>query len=491
MAIYRYKQGSLLNEVRIITNDSGGRRAYLFARTDATAEQLQQVKSHLSSLGWKTVPVVHEGRAALEVRGFKEVDVMEDALRANGWVTEPPSIEAQDNDQRTTKEKIGNATLKMAGLSYNIGDAAYLWYTVRKYRDEHKTADKAGRFFNGLDIAGGIGYALGSLALTRYGSRDQSQNTIHTASKKVQTYLRRDGVQVQEDSSLHDAVQEKPLSFFGKISHTMAKYPSETLNSIYVFVGAVLSSAAIYRTFRAHNMGDMVARREEAWDVGLGAVTAASALTGLLVKEKKIEEEDRRQGVGKVLDFIQEKPLRATGFGYMVATLFHAKSTRMKYLSGDPTVRKTIVGRGIFVGANIVSEILMALSSKGHGTGVKPDESVDSTVIAATAETIARQDPAKRDAMVHQVAGYLAAPDVLGGSAEAHAAELTEQLHALDNNPWAKKTAGVPIAQALPVTTKNVTSAPVEQLQSPGTKITAGRHAAMLTAAPEHQATIH
>ncbi len=464
MAIYHYKPGSLIDEVQILTNDSGGRRAYLFARPDATAEQLEQVKVRIASLGWKAVPYLYEGRPALEVRGFKKAEVMEGALRANGWVHEPASVESHESDKRSTKEKFENATLKATGVAYNVGDVAFMTYAIKE-RNYYHRALAAVDSIGGLDavakgikkaefkdnikgarwkILAGVGYALGGIVLSAFGSRDQSQNVIKATSKKVQQFARKEGLEnADETSSVGQITQKRELSTLGKVRAFVARYPSETLNGIYTGVGLLLMAASIkhrnapqksYETLK----GFKERRADEAWDIGLGVVTATSAMAGLLIKEKKPEEgEEKRGGIGGVIDWIREKPLRATGFGFMLATAFHAKGTWNKLQKKDPLVTDTVKGRAVFVGANVIAEILMTLSSKGHGSGVKPDESVDHTVIAATADLIARQPLEKRDEMVHQFAGYIASPDVLGGQADEHAAAIRVQIDGLKNNPWA------------------------------------------------------
>lgn len=488
MGIYHYKDGSLIDEVQILSNDSGGLRAYLHARDDATTEQLAQVKTRLNTMGWKTVPVLHEGKPMLEVRGFKKREHAEAEFVNNGWVVPPPSVQETDNDRRSTQEKISNGTLKLAGVSYLVGDAAFMVYARSKYNHPSQM-DRTSRFFNKMDIGAGLGYALGSLSLLFFGSRDQSQNTIETASRKVIHYAQKEKIAVDDDTPLDQAAYTE-RSFVGKIRYVLAKYPSETLNSIYIGVGALLGTAAAYRAVKSHQANDIKHFKDELWDVGLGAVTAASALAGLAIKEKKPEEgKEKPTGVlGKSWAWVQEKPLRATGLGFMAATVLHAKGTYNKWKDHDPLTRKNAIPRGIFVGTNLLSEVLLMLSSKGHGTGVKPDDSIDTTVIAATADLIARQPADKREALVDQFAGYLASYDVLGGHAADHAAQLRHQLQGRDRNPWAREATNAGVSTQLP----QVQPAPESPsiAQQPGTKINAAQHASMLSA-PTQSVAIH
>lgn len=345
-------------------------------------------------------------------------------------------------------------------------------------KTEHHGTDK-------IDITAGIGYAVGSAALALYGSRDQSQNTIQTASKKVDRYMRQQALEAKEGDTLHAYVQEPSRSFWGKVNHLLAKYPSEVLNSVYVFVGAALIVVGLKNVKLAKTTKEFAT---EIVETGLGVTTASSALLGLVVKEKKpIEGEEKRTGFGGVVDWVQEKPLRATGYGFMLATAFHGVGTVVKRVQGDAIIKKTIWGRGVFVLANIFSEILLTFSSKGHGSGVKPDSSIDATVVAAVADTIAKQPADAQQPLINNLAGYLASSDVLGGKAEDHAVVLQKQVEALRKNPWSGHfNASAQAPQAAVVNVPN--HEPAKTL--PGTKIEGAKHAALMQA-PAQQAVIH
>lgn len=457
MAIYHFQSGSLLDEIRIVTNETGGTRAYVHARTDVSQHDLVLAQASLHQQGWKTVPVLFDGKPMLEVRGFKQPVKLLQWANTGKWVNGEVAVTPLDGDVRTNKEKWQNATLQAAGGVYLVGDASYIFYSLGPLIENWGKLSKTERGFDILDVVAGVGYMAGSAVLTKYGSRDQSQNTIQSAMQKICRYARKEGHELPDDLAATQILKEPERSAWGKLSHTFAKYPSETLNSIYVFVGSCLSAVAFYRGTRTVDPGlpadaytKAVAKRNSfRSDVGLGLVTAASALAGLTIKEQKpIEGEPKRKGLGRIIDWIQEKPLRATGYGFMIATGFHALGT---YQQWDNKAQKKpyLIGRAIFIVANIVSEFLLTLSSKGHGTGVKPDSSVDESVIAATAGLILRQPVASREAMIDQLAGYIASPEVLGGKADDIATALRKQIAGLEKNPW-------------------IRSAIVEQVAAPG-----------------------
>lgn len=420
-------------------------RAYLFAADDAPSDVLRAKKQQIRALGWKCVPIVHEGKPALEVRGFKNADELTVALHRLGITGAVAGVTADEGDKRSRKDKLSNATLKLAGFSYLIGDGSYIWYRGAPLIKDWKHLAKGfggPRFFGIVDVVAGLGYMLGSLSLARYGSRDQSINTITAATQKIERFSRKEGLEISPETSLAYTNEIPDRTIWGNVDHFIGKYPSEVFNSIYVGVGACITAAALYHGTRpiANNLvgeelRNAIANRHSARiDVGLGMVTASSALTGLLLKETKpLPGDEKRSGVGGVIDWIREKPLRATGIGYMIATGVHAVSTLQ---SKEPA--KFLIGRWIFIVTNIFSEIMLALSSKGHGAGVKPDDSVDKSVIGATAELILRQPLEKREALIENMAGYMASREVLGVKAEKIAAELRSHINLLDNNPWTK-----------------------------------------------------
>jgi hypothetical protein len=456
VAKFLYSAGAAIDEIQFVANETGGVRAYVHASNTATPEDLIAAKQFFQANNWKTVATTVDNRPVLEVRGFDRASTLNKALMDHQLVGGLESVvkSVTEHQQMSFWRK---ASLRIAGLSYNIGDVGYMTYAFKKYAMEknahapHEPGQGTQNFFNVMDIVAGVGYAVGSLALTRYGHGDRSHVMIQSTSKNIKDYLTDSGVEVPKDSELAVNAREKKGGFFTRIDNFCKKYPSETFNGIYIFVGIFLGAAAFFRAVRCHTLagvkeasGDMIAAakhmkdaKEEALDVGLGAMTFASAMTGLVVKEKKIEPDERRHGLGRILDWIQEKPLRATGLGYAISTGFHAASTYKKYTGGDAIAKNTIIGRGVFVGSNVLSEFLLFFSSKGHGDGVKPDKSVDDSVYAATADLILRQPESKRVQLTSNVAGYLASSDVLGADIAVAQTKLEEHIAKLAKNPWA------------------------------------------------------
>ena len=442
MSIYRFPSPSLIDEVTFVTNAAGGVRAYLHARDGADPQMLANIQKQFLWAGLRAVPLQQDGKAVLEVRGFKYPERLLPNLATQGAITGTPTISEQPGDTPTKEERRKNLTLKATGLIYNIGDLAYLTYAIKEHlinrNDANLSLQNRKELYSSdvYNIVGGVGYATGSTFLSVYGSKDQSKYQIRDALSKIREYLARDGIKTGDTPAAEAYFQPDQRSLGTRLNDTFSRYPSETLNSVYVGVGGAITTSSLKRVKALKAEGKPIT--SDMMDIGLGVNTALAGLVGVLVKEKKpLPGDEPKHGLARAWQWIQEKPLRATGIGYFISTMWHAAATVQKYREGDTKVRQTAIFRGIFVAANILSEALLFVSSKGHGVGVK-NKDVDSTVIAATAELIANQPPERREQLIDQLSGYMASADVLGSKADDVAAELRAQLKAREHSPWTR-----------------------------------------------------
>lgn len=494
MPVYRYSPNSQIDEIEIIPNSRGEPRAYLHAGACTTAEQLAAIRQFLNTQGYKSVPMDRDGRPYLEVRAFGKSAAFLQQLGAQGMLEGAQPAVLMPYDTRSFRDKAGDTTLKMAGWAYNISDIAYMWYSLRGLHHAHKAFKAAPpglaaeelKALKGtvnaekMNVGAGVGYAMGGVVLTSFGGKDQSSKEIRVASEKVKRFLHKDGMRIDDDTGIAQATEERPMGPIERIKNTLGHYPSEALNLVYTGVGALLALSSIKKVGILRAQGHKAS--EDIVDIGLGAMTLSSAMAGLLIKEKKpVEGEPKRTGLAGVWDWIQEKPLRATGYGFMVSTGFHAWSTFWKYRKepAGSEMRKTIGGRAVFVLGNIAAEILMVLSSKGHGEGVQTDKSVADTIIANAAQIIARQQPAGQSAAIEQLAGYMSSSEMMGGKSEAIAAKLREQVSSQQRNPWAAK-----LPTVAPANTNLPLAANVNE--KPSTKVASRSYEAALAHEASH-----
>ena len=98
---------------------------------------------------------------------------------------------------------------------------------------------------------------------------------------------------------------------------------------------------------------------------------------------------------------------------------------------------KALYNRGTFVVTNLIAELLVAISSKGHGHGVVSDRSVDCTVLSMAADVIAKEPPQMQQELIDHVARFLGRADTLAMKDTEVKAILNEQVEVMRKNPWA------------------------------------------------------
>jgi hypothetical protein len=393
---------------------------------------------------------------------------------------------------------------------------------LKKLPEAAKDNVKGGWF----KIASGIGYAIGSFILATYGSRDQAQAEIKNSVQKIDRYIKKERLfPAEAETILTQETGKKKRGIRSYADGLLKRYPSEALNIVYTGVGLALMRSSfkhikglstkinelkvIPAATRTVSEGKLLKSLEkdrvtEGIDVGLGTVTAGSALAGLLITERKpVEgEKEPKSFLGRVWRKIQSQPLIATGYGFMVATGFHAIATVHKWYPNEQQQhaldelkttgnkiqnikpasqghikdlrwnQKVVIGRAIFVALNVVAEFLMAFSSKGHGIGVNQDRSTHDSVITATAEFIASQPKAQQELLIQRLSGYMSAPDILDEKTDAIASKLREQIANYPYNPWS--VAG-PEAQAVANVENKLVSNAASSSHSPSMQIQAAK----------------
>lgn len=431
---YIYPQPSPIDEVTVVVTEQGGMRAYLHARAGTVPEKMKAVIDSVHEKGWQSVPFMFRDRPMLEVRGCSDEKKLLKDLHEGGFIEGTARKEKLATDQISFLDKVRKRTLQAAGLFYIVGDVSFINYGWRESHWE--------------DMAAGIAYAMGTQSLIWYGRNDQSDLQVKDMAKQMEKFLRRGSTPLPEHCSLKAMTVDRKQTTLSKIDDLWRHYPSEVFNAVTGLAGYFVARAAYkYKVIPAPKPGmDAHAIREmraEGWkDMGLGLTTIASTAAGTVIRERKPDPDDPppKDMLEQAWNWIREKPLRLTGYGLMVSTLFHAHSTygawREAKRVGDTLRQGSISSRAIFVATNIVAEILTALSSKGHGDGVTTDDSVKESVYAIAAETIVKQSPANRHFYLQHVANFLEQPTVMAESRETVLQKLQEHVARLEKNPW-------------------------------------------------------
>lgn len=423
MSIYRYGQGSVIDEVTFVKSDGGSLRAYLHATTDTSEETLGKISLSMAKRGWQTVPNSMNGKATLEIRGFDRKAQVNGILSDNGWVKGKANIEPDKKDNSRFIDKLKKRSLFLSGVAFMISDACYTIYGKK---------DKSP-----LNAAAGLAYMAGGIASTVFARKDTEDLDIKEVAGRMAKHMQAQNIELPDDCALNSIVKDQHKGIIKTTDDLFRRYPSELSNTLIGLAGGLIATDAI-RELRstkttAHNKS--VAPIE----IALGATTMASAAFGTLVEERAHDPDmPRKHGLPGMWEWIQERPLLVTGIGYLVSSGFHLASTIKDYKGGDSEKKTAAKWRMGFIGWTALGEVLIAISSKGHGKGVVSDRSVDDSIISLSAELIAKQPPAKQEYLIDYISGFLGREDVLAKKDTDVKDLLRTQVELVKKNPWAQ-----------------------------------------------------
>lgn len=467
MSTYSYKDSQIVDEVFFKKSEGGHIRAYLHAAAGADPRALQDIINTSGKEGWQVTPYNLGGKPVLEVHGFKSEPQFRQFLEDKGWAQGSSTYIKSKEDKLGFKEQLKKRSLGASGLFYLVGDAAFMKYG-----------------YSGDDpwnTAGGVMYGIGTTSLLLGGRKDQSDLQVREIAKKLDDYLKVNGADLPKECALDSIVHDHKKGLIKSGDEILRRYPSELMNLFYAAAGACIAKSAyghMNSSVDNQHYAEVIARKEAKsgkltkaqeteikskvdyfhklegkLDIGLGSMTGASGLFAMSVKEKKPDPDaPKKHGMGAVWEWIQEKPLAVAGMGYMVSTACHAVSTKVAWDYASEARRKTVPWRALFVGANVIAEILLAISSKGHGEGVKSDKSVDGTIISVAADAIVNQPARMQPILIDHVAKFLGRKDVLAIKDEEAKALLMQQVEVMRKNPWALAPHPVKAAEEKPVT---------------------------------------
>lgn len=497
MPLLKYDSGSAIDEVKVWRTKGGDLLAYLHASEFATPDTLRYARLKFESMGLSCAPFADEnGKHYLEIRNLRTQERLTDILTQYGFSQGTPCEKPLEEDALSAKEQAGSRKIQIAGGLYLGGDAFFMSHgLVKKFGTHAKELAKQVEKTSGgtPEILSSVFYALGSVFAAAYG-KDQSNQRLQDVTTPLAKYLNSTLGHLPAGSAL-DSFHEsnKHRSTTDKISSFLRRYPTELMNMSFAFAGAMIAVAAHQNT--------QDSKFHRALEGTLGVTTALSGLAGTFIKEKPIDPDaPKKHGFAGVIQYIQAHPLALAGYGLMASTVIHGvlsvdklrisntnirmleravgpKAVELSELESN-SIRQHIVDatkkwktppqmetagalteaereaarlqlainksdlwegvfRGVFVVTNVIAEIMIALSSKGHGSGVTGDPSVEKTVFAMAAEAIARQPADMHEELINQVGAYISHGDVLGGKPVENVAKLRESVAQSTKNPWA------------------------------------------------------
>ena len=453
MSIYKYPESKVIDEVTFKKTERGAVRAYLHANPELSEDSIRHIIDDLRSRDLECVPFTLAGKPVLEVRGFRKEHKLFEILDAHKWLAGAPAITPDKDDNISWKDKLRKRSLQASGALYAWGDINFFLYGLKGNSP--------------LDMAAGVLYGAPTPILLAYGSNDQSEIQIKDLAKDMAKHFKQQVDTLPDDCSLQALTADHKKGLLNTTDQFFKRYPSEFMNLCYAGAGACIYVAAMkhLRQFGEHGAPEKAiegwlkhlrktestATREMAaakalksvkmenyLNAGVGGVTIASGLFGTLVKEKARDpDENKKEGMSGMWEWVRERPLAVAGVGLMVSTLLHAGSTAVALRGQDGNHKKAVVNRAVFVVSALLAELMVAISSKGHGEGVVSDNSVDLSVISIAADLIVKQPRAMQNTLIDHMGAFLGRPDVLAVKDQNATELLRKEVELLRKNPWA------------------------------------------------------
>ena len=483
MPLYRYNSNSTIREITFKNTEGGQHYAYLHAAENTPADMLDDIMCKAAERGWRIAPSNIGGKPTLQIAGFRKEEDIANWLQTREWTSGQPQIEPDIIKEINFSDKLKKRSLAASGVAYVAGDLSFMKYGY-----------SGGDWMN---TAAGVMYGAGTASLLGFGRKDQSDLQIREITKKLNSYVRENGHDISPSASIDSILNDKDKGTLKTADDFFRRYPSEMMSLCFAAAGTLIMTTAYKHHIKtpmalheAENTAKEVIERWQAkptkyahnlaqpdlnktvlekvkkshklegfLDVGLGSLTTISGLFAMSVKEKKQDPDaPQKEGFEAVWEKIKQKPLAIAGYGYMVSTLCHAFSTATAMKYADNERRKSVPWRAVFVASNIVAELLLSISSKGHGEGVKSDGTVDTTVISLAAEMIVKQPAKMQDGLIDYVCGFLGRPDVLALKNDDARRLITQEVELMRNNPWAHAAHRAANAAPTAVVTSDKTS---------------------------------
>ncbi len=411
MSIYRFAGDSPVQEILFRYAKDRPPVALLAAGDAADPDQISTIRRGLMAEKWGCVPVHTEGRNFLQVEGFKDEGQLTALLHVRHFTSGKPAIhaEAGDHPTRSWQDWLNDNSLKYGGWANLVGDGALLASGLKSGRSK--------------EINTGALYTVGGLIVSRYGNV-KTEHHLRQVSEQLAGFLQQQAGMLPEHCGLYSILKDRRDNGLQKMEDFLYRYPSQATLGIYT-LGAfsMLQSGIKHRKF---------------WDAAYGVSSVSTKLASLVVPEKKKtaateSHEKATTPIGKVFEWVQEKPLRIFGYGSMVTDALLGMSAYREYKSNPQ--QKAYIFKFLTTGTYLMADMMFAISSKEGEGKFDPDE--QRRIEGLAAETIAAQPGAIQGALTNQVAGFLSTRPEMRGSTQDIAESIGEQVKYMRSNRWA------------------------------------------------------
>lgn len=397
--------------------------ALLSAGADAGPQRVSAIRRAVCAGGWNCVPVAVEGEELLQVSGFEKEAELLSFLQNFHFAEGKPAFTAEpgDNPTRTSGEWLQDTSQKLAGWANAVGDVSLLLSGIASGRSK--------------EITSGALYTTGAGILAAYGNV-KTERHLREVAEKTAKFLKSQAGNLPEECGLFHILQEKREGALPTIDRFLARYPTQSMIGIYTLGAMTMLQSGI--------------KNRDPWGIAYGANSTLAGAASILVPEKKAgaAKPPAESPVGRLFDWFQEKPLRMVGYAYILSDIALGMSAYREYKTNPK--QKGYIFKFISAATFTVGSLMLAMSNKDHtNADGKFDDDEQRRITALAAEAIARQPQAMQEALVCNVAGFLAGQGEMRGTAQDIGEAIREQLAHMRSNPWvARAEAGALIVPA-------------------------------------------
>ncbi len=336
------------------------------------------------------------------------------------------------------KSSLKDISLKAAGYSYLVGDAAFIASGI---------AEK-----NPAQIGTGIFWGLGGAAAARYGNPN-AEKQLELLCMRLSDHLKQHGVSIPQSQKTEELTKHHGI--LDHIESFLYSYPSQMLNAVYA-IGASQLIHGNMGKLKGHGLTPKL-------DFATGALVAAGSLAGLLIPEKKPDPNHPPQTmIDKATAWIQEKPLRVSAgfFWGGNAVLLAGAANKMHEAKKHNSGNKGYLWRFLIAACYIFANSMLSLSSKDNANNSTSEKSghITDAITEKATFVIAAQPPHVQEELIKDIAAHLATDTMVkmpANQIEAllHAklkamAPTTPQPNATSEKTWEGKVAQTGLATA-------------------------------------------
>lgn len=200
MAIYHCKNSLLIDHVRVLSPRMGITQATITVTEKAELPKLQELRELLAKHGCSTLMDVKNGRSVIEVRGVKDPETLQKILKESGHAPNGIQIESTPDDDVTHSfgEKIAGKSLFLSALFYDLGNIAFIVSGIQRGRH-----NPGGRFTPNdySEIMTGAAFSVGDVLMTLYG-KDKGDEELAAAAEGLSQHLEKKGIHLPKENAL-------------------------------------------------------------------------------------------------------------------------------------------------------------------------------------------------------------------------------------------------------------------------------------------------